>query len=82
MPKVVVITDSEGRIVGSVRADPIETENGTLQFQMPTGKSAGGTARIQGPQGGELTYQELDVPDELLDSTPDDLHRELALRIK
>ena len=33
MAKVRVITDREGRIVGSVRLDPIKTDKGTIQFQ-------------------------------------------------
>jgi hypothetical protein len=75
MAKVVVITDSEGHVVGSIRADPIETEDGTLQFQTPN-------RTIQSPEGTELRYHEIDVPEHLLDNPPESLHRELGQRVK
>jgi hypothetical protein len=82
MPKVLVIKDSEGRVIGSVRADPIETESGTLQFEAPSARAEGGPTQIQGQPVPELQYQERDVSEDLLAGPPEELHRELEGRSK
>lgn len=63
--KVFVITDRDGRLLGSVRGDPIETENGTLQFGPP-------------PHGLEHDnrFHEVEIPEELLAGPVADLHEE------
>jgi len=82
MPKVIVITDTGGRVLGSVRADPIETESGTLQgenlgFQArPTG-----TDRAAGGPAAEVQYHEIELSEDLLGSPAEDLHAELARRV-
>lgn len=68
MPKLTVITDASGMVIGTVRSDPIQTSDGTLQFRAPvTDKHA---------------YHEIDVTDELLTLAADQLHAEVANRIR
>jgi hypothetical protein len=68
MPKLNVITNREGRILGSVRSDPIETEIGTVQFQ-----------RRPTP---EVKYYELDVTEELLHQPAERVHEYLLKELK
>ena len=67
MPKVFVITDSEGRILGSVRGDPVETESGTIQFR---------------PHPTAHKYQEMELTEDLLSGSPEELHREFERRLR
>jgi hypothetical protein len=68
MPKVAVITNAEGRVLGSVRTDQIETETGTIQFQS------------RPPAGAETqtTSLELELPEDF--NPIDELHKELERR--
>ena len=74
MPKVAVITDAEGRVLGSVRADPIETDSGTIQFQS---RPPADLADLRGEA--QTTSLELELPEDF--SPIEELHRELARRI-
>jgi len=71
-----------GRGCGSVRADPIETESGTLQFEMPPDRTEAGLTQVQGSRVAEIRYHELDVPEDLLAGSLEDLLRELERRVK
>ena len=68
MTKLTVITSPEGRILGSVRSDPIQTDMGTIEFQRrPTS---------------EVKYHELDIPEELLQQSVERLHEHLDKELK
>lgn len=83
MAKLIVVTDTEGHILVSVPGDPIETDGGTIQFEVP---SIAKDRRIDVPGNGvgtnEIRYHELDLPEDLLGSSPKDLHTELERRIQ
>ena len=81
MPKLIVITDAEGRILGSVRADPIETEAGTVQFQVPA-RADMRPGQAQADAIDEMKYHELEVPEQLLGGSVEELHKELRQRIE
>jgi hypothetical protein len=70
MPKIAVITNSEGQVLGSVRADAIETESGTIQFQ---------SRAPAGAEGG-VRSQEVELPEDF--DALEVLHKELARRAK
>lgn len=79
MAKLIVITDPDGRVVGSIRADPIDTEIGTIQFSPP---SQAALRRQSARFATDLTYHELEIPDEEFMARPvEDLHRELERRV-
>jgi hypothetical protein len=83
MPKVIVITDTGGRVLGSVRADQIETESGTLQgvdLGLAPARSTG-TDRAAGGPAVEVQYHEIELSEDLLGSPAEDLHAELARRV-
>jgi hypothetical protein len=68
MPKITAITDHKGRILGSVRSDPFETENGTLQFKaLPSS---------------DLKYHDLDVNEAQLNQSVETLHDFLHTELK
>jgi hypothetical protein len=68
MPKVAVIRNAEGRVIGSVRTDPIETDSGRIQSESrpPAGAEA------------QTTFLELELPEDF--NPIDELHRELERR--
>jgi hypothetical protein len=68
MPKLTVITDINGKVMGTVRSDPVQTDQGELQFRVP--------------RSDRHAYQEIEVPDELLSSEPDQLHARVAELIR
>jgi hypothetical protein len=68
MAKVRVITDREGRIVGSVRLDPVKTDKGTIQFQVR-------------PSSQQKSH-DLDIPDALLSQSVENLHKEFERTLK
>jgi hypothetical protein len=75
MARFIVVIDKSGQIVGAVRADPIETESGTIQAQIPTSAplKARGSAN-------EFRYREVEVSDDLVADSRlpvDDFHRHL-----
>jgi hypothetical protein len=80
MARVIVITDKEGRVVGSVRADPFETENGLIQARVPSTiestPSAMETSATRA--GGDFRYQEVEIADEYLERPVEELHNELG----
>ena len=69
MPKLAVITDLEGNILGTVRADPVKIGGGvTVQFHpSPSDKQK---------------YHDVEVPESLLRKSAEDLHKELASKLK
>jgi hypothetical protein len=81
MPKMIVYTDAEGRILGAVRADPIETDRGTIQFQAPPGETDTATSQFQGRQRADVRPHELDVPEDLLQGSVEELQKELQTRV-
>ena len=68
MAKLTVITNREGRVLGSIRTDLVKTDRGTMQFKARTSS--------------EQKSHDLDVPDELLSKDVENLHRELERRLK
>ena len=64
MPKLTVITDSNNKVLGTVRSDPVETGAGTQQFQAPVSD--------------KQVFREIDAKEELLSLAPDQLHAEVA----
>lgn len=68
MAKLVVITDLEDRVLGSVRADPIKTDQGTLVFQ-----------KLEDPN---VKYHDLDVADDVLEHPPERLLAHLGEELK
>jgi hypothetical protein len=68
MAKVTVITNREGRVLGSIRTDPVKTDRGIMQFKARTSS--------------EQKSHDLDIPDELLNQDVENLHRELERRLK
>lgn len=68
MAKLTVVTDRGGNVVGTVRSDPLQTSQGELQFVAPTSDTH--------------TYQEIEVPDELLSSGADQRHAAVAELIR
>jgi hypothetical protein len=82
MANLIVYVNGEGRVVGAVRADPIQTESGTLQAQVP--ERALKVARARSPEKArvELTFHEIEVPDNLVDGgSLEDLNREVERRV-
>jgi hypothetical protein len=67
MAKVIVITDSEGGVLGSVRGDLIETNSGTIQFQ---------------PLPGPHKYHEIDLSEDIMRMPAEELHREFERRLR
>ncbi len=68
MPKLTVVTDREGNVVGTVRSAPVQTDQGELRFSAPKSDTH--------------SYQEVEVTDELLSSAPDQLHARVAELIR
>ena len=68
MAKITVVTDARGRVLGSVRSDPIEVDGVTLQFR-PV------------PDSG-VEYREFEVADKLLSGSVEQLHAEIEQRLK
>lgn len=68
MAKIIVITDTQGNILGSVRSDPIEADGVMVQFQ-PVPDS-------------RVEYHELDVSDSFLDGPVERLHAECGQRLR
>lgn len=68
MAKLTVVTDRGGNVVGTVRSDPVQTDDGEIQFAAPTSDTH--------------TYQEIEVSDELLSSGVDELHAVAAELIR
>ena len=64
MPKIAAITDRKGTVIGTVRTDPVPTAQGTLSFHPPITNTH--------------TFHEVEVTEELLRRTPDELHTEIA----
>jgi hypothetical protein len=81
MPKMIVYTDAEGRIVGAVRADPIETDRGIIQFQAAPSMTNSGATQFQSSQRADIRSHEVDVSDDLLQGSVEELERELQGRI-
>lgn len=67
MPKLAVITDREGRVLAAIRSDPFETATGPLEFQ----------ERPRERQTPELEYYHVEVSEELLRKSPEQLHEHL-----
>jgi hypothetical protein len=67
MPKLTVLTDSSGKVIGTVRSDPVQTRQGTLQFHAPVTD--------------KHTFHEIEVTAKLLELAPDELHAEVANHI-
>jgi hypothetical protein len=80
MAKMIVITNASGNVVGSVRADPVETDIGIIQAQIP-GRAAPSPAYRQDDQRADFIYHEVDVPDELMGGSVENLHTALKQRI-
>jgi hypothetical protein len=68
MPKIIVITDERLVVLGTVRADPVPVDGGTVQF-------------VPYPNDKHL-HHELDVNEEWLRRPVDELHRHVAGRLK
>jgi hypothetical protein len=68
MAKVVVITDSKGKVLGSVRGDPITTDSGTIEFRRPP--------------AADVNYHELHVPEDVLTLSAAERHTKLAQLLK
>ena len=67
MARMTAVTDRAGNVVGAVRSDPVQTDDGELRFYAP--------------KSDKHTYQEIEVPDELLRADPGQLHVEVARRV-
>jgi hypothetical protein len=81
MPKLIVYVNAAGRVFGAVRGDPIETEDGILQAVVPERRTGREGLRSQHEQA-EVSYHEIEVPENLLASRPEDFHQELERRVK
>lgn len=70
MPKLIVITDTQGKVLGTVRSDPIQvTESGdTIQFD-PVERD-------------EYKYREVEVADDLMKQSVERLHEEMAKKLE
>jgi len=64
MPRLTVITDRAGNVVGAVRSDPVQTDDGELRFYAP--------------KSDKHTYQEVEVADYLLRAEPGQIRAEVA----
>lgn len=82
MPKLIVYTNVQGRVLGAVRCDPIETESGTLQAQVPPRETAGSGVRSQETALEEVLYHEIEVPEDFFDFRPEDVQQELERRVR
>jgi hypothetical protein len=70
MARVIAITDEAGKLLGAVRTNPIKTDQGTLRF-------------VQTKHAKHIQqYHELDVSDQLLTGSVDDLHDELQSKVR
>jgi hypothetical protein len=77
MAMFVVYVNKSGEIIGSVRADPIETEDGTtIQAQIPTVIKS--SKRVQRQ---EFQYYTVEVPDDFIDRPVEEFHDELKRRM-
>jgi len=74
MAKLRVLTDSEGNVLGTVRTDPIETDSGTIQSE--------GRPPAESRDVAAIDYRDLEVPDDLLERSPENLHMELRRRVQ
>lgn len=84
MPTMMVITDSAGRVVASIRTDPVETEAGTIQLglpgngrPLPSALSGSATQQDRGP----YRYQEVTLDEKVLQGSVEDLHAHLQQRL-
>jgi hypothetical protein len=66
MAKLIVVTDRAGNVVGAVRSDSVQTDDGELRFYAP--------------KSDKHSYQEIEVADELLRADPGQLRVEVARR--
>ena len=68
MARLALITNTSGNVLGTLRTDPVHMDGHTLRFR-PVEKEG-------------LKYHELEVEDELLNSTAEELHRDLEARLR
>ncbi len=67
MGRVIAITDSSGKLLGVVRGDPVETDNGVLQA-IPLQRT-------------DEIHHVLDVPDEIFSMTLPERHEAIRIRL-
>lgn len=70
MTKLIAITDTSGKVVGTVPAEVVRSEGVTIQ------------ARPHPKERKNYQYLEVEVADELARSSPEDLHKALNERMK
>jgi hypothetical protein len=69
MPKLTVITDTQGTVLGTVRSDPIQLEEAEESIQFTP------------VQSDEYRYHEIEVSDDLMQGSPEQIHAEVASRL-
>jgi hypothetical protein len=74
MAKLFAVTDKEGNVLGTLRADAVQTEEGDTIQVAPDLVSPEISDKYQ--------YVEVEVSEELLRAAPEDLHKEVALKIE
>ena len=68
MQKVMAITDHAGKLLGVVRADPVDIGHGKTIRSVP-------------PKAAHYRHHILDVPDDFLRRQPHEVHHEVRRRI-
>ena len=70
MPKLIVITDTQGKVLGTVRSGPIQV----------TG--SGGAIQFDPIKSDEYRYREVEVADDLMEQPVERLHEEVKKKLK
>jgi hypothetical protein len=65
MTKLTVVSDANGKLLGAIPSGPMKSGDVTIEFQRHP----------------SLRYREVDVADELLRTSPDELQRELERKM-
>jgi hypothetical protein len=84
-PMILVLTDSEGRVLASARADPVEIAGETIQIvAIGTDRRAapGTAALVEERPSVEAQSHEIEVSEDLLGGPVEDLHAALERRVR
>jgi DNA gyrase inhibitor GyrI len=70
MPKLIAITDTQGKVLGTVRSDSIQVAE------------SGDSIQFDPIEGGEYKYREVEVADDLMEQSVERLHEEVAKKLE